>query len=307
MKTMTSAAIIGMGAMGVLYGSQIIKTLGRDAVCYPVNAARLRKFREQGIRCNGADCPFRVVDEARHTGPADLVIFAVKAAALGEAIETARCVVGGDSVILSLMNGITSEEILGEAFGPERVLYAVALGMDAAKNGPEVTWSRLGKTLLGIPPDQPEKAERLSAAADFFRRAGLPAEVSGDILKQLWGKFMLNVGVNQITMIYEAPNRVFQQPGEARDMMLQAMEEVLALARLEHVALGEEDLRQYLKLADSLPPDGVPSMRQDGAAHRKSEVELFSGTVVRLGKKHGCPTPVNAAIYQRVNEMERCY
>ena len=307
MKTIKKAAIIGMGSIGILYGSRILQTLGAEAVCFPVSPERLSRFQKNGIRCNGTDCPFPVIDETQPAEPADLVIFAVKASALPSAIETARCVVGPDTSILSMMNGISSEEILGGAFGPARILYAVALGMDAAKQGNNVTYTRFGKTVLGIPAGQPEKADRLEAAVDFFRRADMPVEVSEDILKQLWGKFMLNVGVNQITMIYEDTNRVFQQPGEARELMIRAMSEIVDLARLEGVNLTQADLEHYLSIADGLPPAGMPSMRQDGMARRKSEVELFAGTAVRLGQKHSHPVPANERIYRRVLELEAQY
>lgn len=116
-------AIIGMGAIGILYGSRLLQNLGPEAVCYPVNADRLARFQASGIRCNGIDCPFQVVDEAQYAEPADLVIFTVKATALDSAIETARCVIGPDTAVISMMNGISSEEILGEAFGRERTLF----------------------------------------------------------------------------------------------------------------------------------------------------------------------------------------
>ena len=307
MKPIRKTAIIGMGAIGILYGSRLLQNLGPDAVCYPVNDTRLARFRASGILCNGIDCPFQVIDEAQYSEPADLVIFAVKATALDSAVQTARCVMGPDTTVISMMNGISSEEILGEAFGRERILYAVALGMDAARKGNEVTYTRFGKTLLGIPANEPEKQGRLEAAADLFRRADMPVEISDDILRQLWGKFMLNVGVNQITMIYEDSNRVFQQPGEARELMLRAMSEIVTLSQAEGTGLTPADLDHYLSVADSLPPAGLPSMRQDGMARRRSEVELFSGTAVRLGQKHNIPVPANQEIYRRVLEMEARY
>lgn len=116
-------AIIGMGAIGIFCGSRLLQNLGPEAVCYPVNADRFARFQASGIRCNGMDCPFQVVDEAQYAEPADLVIFAVKATALDSAIETARCVIGPDTAVISMMNGISSEEILGEAFGRERTLF----------------------------------------------------------------------------------------------------------------------------------------------------------------------------------------
>ena len=92
-----------------------------------------------------------------------------------------------------------------------------------------------------------------------------------------------------------------------RDEMVEAMREVLRVGNAEGVALTEEDVTMWLDVLDHLSPDSEPSMRQDGKAHRKSEVELFSGTICRLGRKHNIPTPVNDSLYRRVKEMEAAY
>ena len=118
---------------------------------------------------------------------------------------------------------------------------------------------------------------------------------------------MLNVGINQTVMVYEGTYRTVQQPGEARETMLSAMREVLTLANLEGFALTEHDLNQWVALADTLAPEGMPSMRQDAMTHRKSEVELFAGTVIRLAKTHGLDVPVNEMLYRRIREMESMY
>ena len=118
---------------------------------------------------------------------------------------------------------------------------------------------------------------------------------------------MVNVGVNQVVMIYEGTYATVQQPGEARELMKAAMREVMMLAEKENVKITEKDMDEYLNLIDNMNPNGMPSMRQDGLAHRKSEVELFSGTVLALAKKHGISAPVNQKIYETVRLMESKY
>ena len=135
----------------------------------------------------------------------------------------------------------------------------------------------------------------------------MPYEVDPDILHRLWSKFMLNVGVNQVVMVYEGNYGTIQRPGPARDRMIAAMREVIPLSRLEGVPVTEDDLAFYVDLMDTLSPEGMPSMRQDGLAHRKSEVELFAGTVCRLAHRHGLAVPVNEALYRTVKEMEARY
>ena len=118
---------------------------------------------------------------------------------------------------------------------------------------------------------------------------------------------MLNVGVNQTCMAYETTYSGALTPGEAHDTMVGAMREVIALAKAEHVNLTEQDLEDYIRLLETLSPDGMPSMRQDGISHRPSEVEMFAGTVGRMAKKHGLSTPVNDRLYERIKEMEAQY
>ena len=118
---------------------------------------------------------------------------------------------------------------------------------------------------------------------------------------------MLNVGVNQVVMVWEGDYGTVQAPGAARAQMIAAMREVIALSRLEGVPVTEDDLAFYVNLIDTLSPAGMPSMRQDGLAHRPSEVELFSGTVCRLAAKHGLDVPVNRQLYDTVRAMEAAY
>jgi len=110
-----------------------------------------------------------------------------------------------------------------------------------------------------------------------------------------------------VVMVHEGNYGTIQRPGPARDQMIAAMREVIPLSRLEGVPVTERDLQDYLDLLDTLSPEGMPSMRQDGLAHRKSEVELFSGTVIRLAEKHGLDVPVNRALYDNIRAMEAQY
>ncbi|MPN17095.1 hypothetical protein SDC9_164445 [bioreactor metagenome] len=118
---------------------------------------------------------------------------------------------------------------------------------------------------------------------------------------------MLNVGVNQVVMAQEGTYETVQQPGAARERMRAAMAEVLALAELEGIPLTQADLDGYVALIDTLNPQGMPSMRQDGLQHRATEVEFFAGTVLQKAKKHGLAVPVNEALYRQIHAMETAY
>ena len=304
MKEIQSTAIIGMGALGLLYGNQIVSRLGSSGLRFIADRKRIQKYHSMEFTVNGEHRTFPMED-CETAAPADFVIVAVKYNALPEALNTMKNCVGPDTTIISVMNGISSEQMIGERYGREKVLYSIAQGMDAMKFGSSLTYTQAGELRVGAL--SPEQNNRLEAMTAFFDRAGISYTVEDDILHRLWGKFMLNVGVNQTCMAYETTYSGTLVPGEAHDTMIGAMREVIRLARAEHVNLTEQDLDSYIDLLKTLSPDGMPSMRQDSLSHRPSEVEMFSGTVREMAKKHGLATPVNDRLYKRIREMESQY
>jgi 2-dehydropantoate 2-reductase len=123
----------------------------------------------------------------------------------------------------------------------------------------------------------------------------------------MWSKLLCNVGCNQATMVFQCGYGGLQVPGKPRDTMLGAMREVMAVANAQGIPLTDADMQSWVDIIDVFPPDGETSMQQDGKAHRKSEVELFSGTIRRLGRSLHIATPVNDWLYQRIQEIEAAY
>ncbi len=295
--------IVGLGAMGILFGDLAVKNLGPDRVRFLADRERLARYQRDGAWCNDKKCDFRYSDGS--DGPAQLLVFAVKAPDLEDAIALAAPVVDEDTVILSLLNGVTSEEILEQAFGPEKVLYTVTQGMDAVREGNRLTYHTPGQMFLGIPQeDFFDREEKLKDALDLLQRAGLPFVREEDILHRMWCKFMLNVGVNQVCMAYETDYGGVQVPGPLRDTMIAAMDEARKVGACQGVLVTQRDKAEYLAVLDALHPSGIPSMRQDGLAHRRTEVELFAGAVLELAARFGMNAPVNRMLYDRIRAME---
>lgn len=302
MNTERKIAIVGMGALGVMYGDMIVRALGQDALTFLADRDRIGRYKEEGVFCNGKKCTFQMESEPEEAG---LLIFAVKGTALKETMELAAGAVGKDTVILSLLNGISSEEILGQWFGSGHIVHCVAQGMDAVKLGNKLTYEHIGELRIGTP--EKENAYLAERAAAILESARIPYVVEEDILHRIWSKWMLNVGVNQVIMVYEGTYGTIQKPGEARDVMIEAMEEVIELSRHENAGVTREDMEGYLRLLDTLNPEGMPSMRQDGLSRRYSEVDMFAGTVIEKARKYGLEVPVNRMLYRRVKEMEAAY
>lgn len=298
---MNSIAIIGMGALGLLYGDMLQSAFDAGFI---VDERRKALYARQPIMINGKEKRFPLLDAGARR-PVDLVIFAVKSTGLEQAMADAAGYIGPDTILLSLLNGITSEAILGKRFGAEHIVYCTAQGMDAVREGRSLRYTRRGKLCVGLPGGA--SSPDLEALCAAFDAAGVPHVIDPDILHRLWSKFMLNVGVNQVVMVYEGNYGTIQRPGKPREHMIAAMREVIPLSRLEGVPVTEADLTDYLDLLDTLSPEGMPSMRQDGLARRRSEVELFSGTVCRLADKHGLDVPVNRELYKTILDMESGY
>ncbi|MBD5551495.1 MAG: ketopantoate reductase family protein [Lachnospiraceae bacterium] len=299
---MPNITIIGMGALGILYGDIMTASLGRDAVTFLADERRIQKYRQDGVYCNGVKCDFKMSSQAE---PSDLLIFAVKGNALNDAIQAAENAVGENTIILSLLNGISSEEILAKHFQKGHIVHCIAQGMDAVKLGNKLTYSHKGELRIGTP--DPALAPFVTRTAEILKSANVPYVIEKDIMHRLWSKWMLNVGVNQVVMVTEGTYGTVQKPGEARDTMVAAMREVIKLSEYAKTGVTQEDLVSYIKLTDSLNPDGMPSMRQDGVSRRYSEVELFSGTVIRKAAEYGLSVPVNQMLYKKIKEIEAGY
>ena len=298
-------AIIGMGALGLLYADIIASAKGPAGVSFVMDRERLEKYRGMVFDCNGQKKTFPM-ECCEDASPADLVIVAVKYNGLAAALDTMKNCVGKDTVILSVMNGISSEKIIGERYGHGRLIDTVAQGMDAMKFGSRLTYTKRGELRIGAEDESQEANLRLVAA--YFDEIGMPYTVEKDILHRLWGKFMLNVGVNQTCMAYETNyGGALAEGSGANRTMLAAMREVIALANAEGIRLSEQELDEYVDILKTLSPEGMPSMRQDAVSKRPTEVEMFAGTVIPMAGAHGIPVPANVFLYETIRKMEQAY
>lgn len=160
--------------------------------------------------------------------------------------------------MLSVLNGIASEEVLAQAYGREKVVWCVAQKMSAVKVGNQATISPFGDLALGVPAEMdPSRLQRLTALLDSIH---FPYELPGDIRRHMWSKLMVNTGCNQTAMVFECGYGGLMEP-KAKEVMTGAMREVLLVARAEGISLREEDLQGWVKVIESFPPDGEPSMQ----------------------------------------------
>ncbi len=305
MKQINSVAIVGMGALGILFGKEIADALGEQAVRYVMDAERFARYKGSEVVINGQPWKVPVVN-AEDAEPADLVIVAVKGTGLEAALDVMKTSVGPETIIISVLNGISSEEIIAERYGKANLIHCIAQGMDAMRFGNKLNFSKPGQLHIGLA--EGEQKENLDALTAYFDRAGVPYILEEDILYRMWSKFMLNVAGNQTCMVFSTTyGGVLTEGTEEHLMYIGAMREVIALANAEGIKLGEKELKEYIEVTRALHPEGTPSMGQDRINRKPSEVELFAGTVIRMAEKHGIPVPVNRYLYKRVKEIEAEY
>jgi 2-dehydropantoate 2-reductase len=154
MEKIEKVSIIGLGAMGSAYASQMAKFLPRENIRVIAGGTRGEKYKTEGIEINGSIYQFDVLDPAEKCQAADLLMFAVKFNQLEDAIKQARNHIGDDTIIFRL-NGITSEEMIGETYGMEKLLYSVCFGIDSVRTGNSVHFKNMGSIAFGEKENPP--------------------------------------------------------------------------------------------------------------------------------------------------------
>ena len=237
---------------------------------------------------------------------ADLIIVAVKHHHLHNALPDLDPFVGEQTTLLSVMNGLDSESIIGARFGMTRVVYAIAVGIDALREDNQVHFTKIGKIFFGEVKND-TVSPRVTAIRDAFEAAEIGWDIPADMIRSLWWKFMVNVGMNQASAVTGMPYGIFQTSPEAQALMESLMLEVITLAGHAGVNLVKQDVADWYTFLNTLSPEGKTSMLQDIEARRKTEVDIFGGKVIELGQQYNVPTPVNQTIVRIIRLLEQSY
>lgn len=303
MQPIKRISVIGAGAMGSVYAAKLFE-MDRDCISLLAKGERLKRLKNRGLIVNEKHYALPVTRVQEKGPPSDLIIVAVKHHHLPEAIQDMKNRIGDHTVVLSVMNGIESEEQIGAVYGMDKVLYAVAVGIDALRRGNNTTYTTQGKIYFGE-AENLVLTDRVKQLQSLFDQAGIAYETPEDMIRIVWWKFMINVGTNQTSAVLRAPFSVLQTSKDARELMASAMREVMEVAKEKRVHLFEEDVENWYSVLSGLSPQGRPSMLQDIEAERKTEVEMFAGKMIQLGKELGIPVPVNETFFRIIKVIEQ--
>lgn len=303
MKKIKNISMIGVGAIGAAYASRLY---GMDPGCIKIitDSKRRERYLEDGFIINDKTYNFNYVLPEEKCEPADLVMIAVKYHNLEQAIDDIKEHVGPDTIILSLLNGISSEEIVGARYGMDKMLYSLCVSIDAVRIKNKIHFTNIGEIQFGEKENK-IYSPKVESVKELFEMANIPYTIPENMLYALWWKFMINVGINQTSAILRAPYGVFLNIEEAYDLMESTMKEVVELSKKVGVNLDEDGIQKFREILKAMSPEGKTSMLQDIEAGRKTEVEMFGGTVCELGRKYKVPTPINEALFKTIRTIEK--
>lgn len=302
--------ILGSGAMGCLFGG-ILKQGGLNVTLVDIWEDHVNAINRRGLRVVGCGrdrlIPVRATTDASSAGKADIVSVHCKAAETERAARSAVSVFGSDTVAISFQNGLGNEERLGSVVGRDRVLGGwTAQGANVVGPGIVRTYSEqpshLGEMQGGI-------STRSRDIAAAFSRAGLPLQPSADIVSGIWKKLLVNVALSAPSAFSNLPIAEAAAIPEVRGVIDLAIEEAAAVAAASGVDVNVQDTQRLL---DKLVGEGgtggnKSSVCVDVLNERVTEIDFINGAIVRLGRKHGIPTPVNSTFVATVKGLESRY
>ena len=302
MSSIKKVLICGLGAIGSIYAVKIAPKAGIE-IKVLVDSFRFERYKCSPLVFNGVDYNFDYVLPSRTDFVADLIIIATKNNVLDEVIENLKNFVGPETIILSLLNGLKSEDILSDVFGKEKVLYSYYIGHTSTRVGRNVVHDDVYKTVFGE-KDNSKYSEKVLKLKEFFDSTKINYEIPVDMEYSRWWKFLVNVGYNQASAILNASYGVFQTSEKANNFAIKLMEEAVELAKLSGVKNTQQLIPEVLDVIKTMLPDTRTSMLQDVDAKRQTEVDIFSGYICELAQKYNISVPYNKISYEIIKAID---
>jgi len=299
-------AIVGSGGLGGYYGGLLART-GHE-VTFIARGAHLAALREKGLQVISVHgdfhvAPVRATADPAEAGPVDLVLVCVKTTAIDTAAKAARAMVGPDTVVMGLQNGIDAAERIGAAVGMDHVLGAVTwIAANIEAPGVIRQLSTFRRIVLGELDGR--DTPRLQRTVEALGRMGITIEPTGAIRKVMWTKFVFIAGFSGVGTVARLEVGGYRSVPETRAMMTRMMREVEALARAAGVDLDRDVVDQALAVIDGAAPAMKTSMQRDVEAGRPSELESMIGVITRKGRELGVATPTADLVYAALLPLE---
>lgn len=300
-------AVFGAGGVGGYLGARLSEA-GEDVV-FIARGEHLRAIRERGLRLESiaGDVvirPAEATDDPSEIGPVDAVIVSTKTWDLPAAAGEMGPLLGSETAVVPVLNGVEAPTILAGVLGPEHVLGGLC-GMVSFIAGPGHIRHAGAEPWIAFGELDGRVTDRVRRLEEAFRRCrGLKVDVPADITVALWEKFLFITATGGVGAVTRAPFGVFRALPETRKMLEAAMREVVAVARARGIEVSDDAVTRALGLMDGLEPHGTSSMQRDIMAGRRSELDAWNGAVARLGREAGVETPTHDFIYATLLPQE---
>lgn len=292
-------AVMGVGGTGGYFGGLLARA-GED-VTFIARGTHLEELRTHGLQIKSPlfgdfTLKVRATNNPQEIGPVDLVLFCIKSYDTEAAVQQIVPLVGPETMVVSLQNGIDNEERLAQVVGEDAVLGAVAF-VTAKIEAPGVILhtTKLSKLVLGeLDGNITPRASRLQ---QVLEHAGITTELRSDIQVALWEKFLFICALSGMTALTRLPIGQILACHETSEMMRQLMSEVAQVARKRNVALPPDCVQRNFVSLEQMEPQARGSLYGDLVSGNKMELETLNGTVVHLGNETNVHTPMNFAVY----------
>lgn len=295
-------AVIGAGGTGGYFGG-LLARVGED-VTLIARGATLAAIRSRGLTIRSQlfgdfTVPVHATDDPHGIEPVDLILVCVKAYDTVAATESIRPLVGQDTLILSVQNGIDNEDVIAQAVGAEHVIGATVVG-GGVREEPGVILGLVEPAIVRFGELAGGTSARTDRLAPVFQRAGITAAVHSDMRIGLWEKWIGICAFSGVTSLARQPIGAIMGCTETEMLYRGVLEEATAVARAEGIAVAAGIVERWMSTQQALArtnPNACGSMYYDLVAGRRLEVAVLNGAVVRLGQEYGVPTPLNFAIH----------
>jgi 2-dehydropantoate 2-reductase len=298
--------VVGPGAMGCLFAARL-KLAANEVVLLDYDKERAQRISEQGITVTGVSgdykVPVPVIPGGQPFRP-DFILICVKSNHTKEAGEHASSFAGPDTVAVTLQNGLGNIEILAAIFGPEKVLGGVT-AHGATLLGPgRVRHAGEGETVIGPGGRGGGAAHTLVSS---LTSAGFETRLVESVEELIWGKLIINVGINALTAILRVKNGRIATVHRIRKVMEDAVSEAIRVAEAKGIHLPYEEPFERVVAVGEATKDNVSSMLQDVLKGKPTEIEMINGAIAREGERLGIPTPVNKTLTYLVQGIQETY
>ena len=302
MKEIRNILICGLGAIGCVCACHIYEKKEYNLKIL-VDESRLKRYIENPTIFNSKEYRFDYVLPSETGFKADLIIIATKNDAFDFVVDSIKNFVTKETIFMSLLNGVQSEQKLASVYGSDNLLISFYIGASCVREGRNIKQDK-GEYCIETGPYDNSKPQAAEAVSHFFDNAGIKYICSLNIKEEYWKKFIINTGINQLSAVSGKTLKEIKQNPELVKRLKALMYEAALTAKVSGITHYKEIYDSAVKFLMEEIEDATPSMLQDIKSERKTEVDIFSGYIIQICSKNNIKTLENEKIHNEIKQIE---